>query len=125
MKLEDARVLIGDDSILARKQLKDALSEIGVTEIYEASNGKQALDLFNEKKPDLVLIDIVMPVMDGGIALECILADNPDAKIIVVSSVGSQNQVKRAIAAGIKDFIQKPINKEMLKKLITTQLEEA
>ena len=55
MKLEDARVLIGDDSILARKQLKDALSEIGVTEIYEASNGKQALDLFNEKKPDLVL----------------------------------------------------------------------
>lgn len=125
MKLEDARVLIGDDSILARKQLKDALSEIGVTEIYEASNGKQALDLFNEKKPDLVLIDIVMPVMDGGIALECILADNPDAKIIVVSSVGSQSQVKRAIAAGIKDFIQKPINKEMLKKLITTQLEEA
>ena len=66
-----------------------------------------------------------MPVMDGGIALECILADNPDAKIIVVSSVGSQSQVKRAIAAGIKDFIQKPINKEMLKKLITTQLEEA
>lgn len=125
MNIEDAKVLIGDDSILARKQIKDAVSKLGITNIIEASNGKQALDLFEKEKPDLVFIDIVMPVMDGNIALECMLAQNPNAKVVVVSSVGSQGQLKRAVSAGVKDFIQKPIRADQIDKIVRTQLEES
>lgn len=125
MKIEDAKILVGDDSIFARKQIKDVLIKLGATNILEASNGKQALQIFEDEKPDLVFIDIVMPVMDGNIALECMIAQNPDAKIVVVSSVGSQGQLKRAVAAGVKDFIQKPLKESQIEKIVRTQLEES
>lgn len=125
MKIEDAKILVGDDSIFARKQIKDVLIKLGATNILEASNGKQALQIFEEENPDLVFIDIVMPVMDGNIALECMIAQKPDAKIIVVSSVGSQGQLKRAVAAGVKDFIQKPLKESQIEKIVRTQLEES
>jgi len=125
MKLEDAKILVGDDSIFARKQIIDTLKKLGVNNILEASNGKQALQIFEEEKPDLVFIDIVMPVMDGNIALECMIAQRPEAKIIVVSSVGSQGQLKRAVAAGVKDFIQKPIKESQIVNVLRTQLEES
>ena len=125
MKIEDAKILVGDDSIFARKQIKDVLIKLGATNILEASNGKQALQIFEDEKPDLVFIDIVMPVMDGNIALECMIAQNSDAKIVVVSSVGSQGQLKRAVAAGVKDFIQKPLKESQIEKIVRTQLEES
>lgn len=125
MKIEDAKILVGDDSIFARKQIKDVLIKLGATNILEASNGKQALQIFEEENPDLVFIDIVMPVMDGNIALECMIAQKPDAKIIVVSSVGSQGRLKRAVAAGVKDFIQKPLKESQIEKIVRTQLEES
>ena len=125
MKIEDAKILVGDDSIFARKQIKDVLIKLGATNILEASNGKQALQIFEEENPDLVFIDIVMPVMDGNIALECMIAQKPDAKIIVVSSVGSQGQLRRAVAAGVKDFIQKPLKESQIEKIVRTQLEES
>lgn len=125
MKLEDAKILVGDDSVFARKQIIDTLKKLGITNILEASNGKQALQLFEDEKPDLVFIDIVMPVMDGNIALECMIAQNPNAKIVVVSSVGSQGQLKRAVSAGVKDFVQKPLKESQIEKIVRTQLEES
>lgn len=124
MNIEDAKILVGDDSIFARKQIKDVLTKLGVKNILEASNGKQALQLFEDENPDLVFIDIVMPVMDGNIALECMIAQKPNAKIVVVSSVGSQGQLKRAVAAGVKDFVQKPLKESQIEKIVRTQLEE-
>ena len=125
MELKDAVVVIGDDSVLARKQLKDVLLGLGVGTVFEAANGKLAAELVAKEKPNLVFLDIVMPVMDGNSAIETILASDPDMKIVVVSSVGTQAQVKRAVEAGIKDFIQKPFNTDQIAKTVKTLIEEA
>lgn len=65
MLLSESKILIGDDSILARKQLKDILSDLGATHYIEAANGQEAIDKYNEDPADIVFLDIVMPVKDG------------------------------------------------------------
>lgn len=123
MKLDNVKILIGDDSILARKQLKDIISSLGVVSFIEATNGQEAIDLFKSEKPDMVFLDIVMPVKDGITAVNEIIQADPDACIIMVSSVGTQSQLKMAIEAGASDFIQKPLDKEQLVALISRRFE--
>ena len=65
MRLDNAKILISDDSILARKQLKDFISKYGTPTFFEASNGQDAIDIYKKEKPDLSFLDIVMPVKDG------------------------------------------------------------
>lgn len=108
MELNEATILIGDDSILARKQLKDVIESAGSPTIVEANNGEVTVEKYKEAKPDLVFIDLVMPVKDGISAIKEITAFDPNAKIIVVSSIGTQQQLKEAIMAGAQDFLQKP-----------------
>lgn len=123
MDYSNKSVLVCDDSILARKQLKDTIiDECGEITIYEGKNGQEAVALYKEHKPDLVLLDIVMPEMDGTTAVENIIAFDSDATIVIVSSVGTQLQLKKAITAGAKDFIQKPIDIAQVKNLIHTHL---
>lgn len=123
MEYSNKSILICDDSILARKQLKDTiLSMSDEIQIYEGKNGEEAFSIYKEKKPDLVLIDIVMPGKDGTAAIEDIIAFDENAKIIVVSSVGTQLQLKKAITAGAKDFIQKPFDASKVKDLIQLHL---
>lgn len=120
---EKITILVGDDSILARKQLKDIL--VGIQdnlEFVDASNGQEAVDKFKEVHPDIVFLDIVMPVKDGIAATAEIIADEPKAKIIIVSSVGTQTQLKAAIEAGAKDFIQKPIRAEQVIAIFNTYI---
>ena len=69
MKLEDAKILIGDDSILARKQLKDIISSLGGRHFLDASNGQEVIDIYKEQSPEVVFLDIVMPVKDGNTAI--------------------------------------------------------
>lgn len=114
----DSKILICDDSILARKSLSSILGNFGFTDISEVSNGEDAVNYCKENNPDIVLLDIVMPVKDGVTATAEIIADNPDTKIIIVSSVGTQTHIKEAIKAGAKDFIQKPIDEELLKQVL-------
>lgn len=115
MNLSGITILVGDDSILARKQLMDVISEYGEGATFvEAVNGKEAIDKYKEAKPDLTFLDIVMPVTDGIGAVRGITEADPEADIIIVSSVGTQSQLKLAIEAGAKDFIQKPIDKEQV-----------
>lgn len=117
------KVLIGDDSILARKQIKDII--IGIrddVEFTEAANGQEAVDKYDEVKPDMVFLDIVMPTKDGIDATKGIIEKNPDAIIVIASSVGTQAQLKAAIDAGAKDFIQKPIRSEQVEKVINNYL---
>lgn len=111
MSIDNGRILICDDSILARKQIKDIIAIVGNPTIFEASDGEGAIQIYKEHKPDLVFLDIVMPKKDGNIAIEEIMAYDKDAVIIIVSSVGTQSQLKCALEAGATDFIQKPINK--------------
>ena len=123
MKLNDATILVGDDSILARKQLKDMISSFGNPAFLDAKNGEEAVALALEKKPDLIFLDLVMPVKDGIAAIQEIRKDFPDADIVVVSSVGTQTQLKNAISAGAKDFLQKPVKLNLIKAIITSRFE--
>lgn len=123
MKFEDAKILIGDDSILARKQLMDALIKFGGNNFIEAVNGQEVIDKFKLEKPDLVFLDIVMPVKDGIIAVQEIMGTDKNALIIMVSSIGTQSQLKMAITSGAKDFIQKPIDEKQLKSILSTHFE--
>ena len=70
MLLENAKILVGDDSILARKQLKDVLTSFGAKNFIDAANGQEAIDQYKAEKPDLVFLDIVMPVKDGIAAVQ-------------------------------------------------------
>ena len=115
---KDSRILICDDSILARKSLSGVLKNFGYTDITEVSNGEDAVEYCKNNGPDLIFLDIVMPIKDGVTATGEIIADNPDAKIIIVSSVGTQTHIKEAIKAGAKDFIQKPLDEELLKQVL-------
>jgi two-component system chemotaxis response regulator CheY len=115
---KDCKILVCDDSILARKNLTGFLKGFGYTNISEVSNGEDAVNFCKDNKPELVFLDIVMPVKDGVTATGEIMAANPDTKIIIVSSVGTQNHLKEAIKAGAKDFIQKPIDEELLKQVV-------
>lgn len=107
MLLSESKILIGDDSILARKQLKDILSELGATHYIEAANGQEAIDRYNEDPADIVFLDIVMPVKDGVTATREIVAAHPSAVIIIASSIGTKEQLKSAIEAGAKENCQK------------------
>lgn len=111
MTIDNGKVLICDDSILARKQIKDCIAIVGSPTILEASDGESAIEIYKEQKPDLVFLDIVMPKKDGNIAIEEIMEFDKDAKIVIVSSVGTHSQLKCALECGAVDFIQKPINK--------------
>ena len=123
MKLDDATILICDDSILARKQLKDIILTMGSPQFIEASDGQMAVEKYTQHHPDLVFLDIVMPKKDGNMAISEIMNLDSDAKIIIASSVGTQSQLKAALQAGAKDFIQKPLDKQQVINIINSTLE--
>ena len=123
MKLEEAKILISDDSILSRKQLKDAILRLGTPTFIRTSNGQDAIDSYKREKPNLVFLDIVMPVIDGNAAIREIREYDPKAEIIIVSSVGTQAQLKAAIESGAKDFIQKPMNPNQIASIISSRFE--
>ena len=122
MNINDCKILICDDSILARKQIKDVIATIGEPTIFEATDGQTAIDIYKAERPTLVFLDIVMPKKDGNIAIEEIMSCDKDAIIIIVSSVGTQSQLKCALEAGATDFIQKPFNKEQILDAINKYL---
>ena len=123
MNFEDAKILICDDSILARRQLKEMISSFGECNIIEASNGQECIDLYQTYLPDLVFLDIVMPIKDGHSAISEIMEDHPNADIVIVSSVGTQTQLRHAIQLGAKDFIQKPLNRRQIESILNTRFE--
>ena len=116
--LDNFKLLICDDSILARKQLKDIVSSLGNPTFIEATDGQDAIDKYKENNPDVVFLDIVMPKKDGNLAIEEIIEYDPNATIIIASSVGTQSQLKCALKAGAKDFIQKPLEKQLVLDVI-------
>ena len=123
MKINEMKILISDDSILARKQLKDIISALGTPAFFEATDGQSAIDKYKEINPDIVFLDIVMPRKDGNIAISEIMSYDPNATIIIVSSVGTQTQLNCALEAGAKDFIQKPIDSQQVIDVVTKFLE--
>ena len=121
-RMSDIKLLVCDDSILARKSMTGMLNSFGYENVTEVSNGEDAVNKYKEEKPDIVFLDIVMPVKDGITATKEIIEFDPDAKIIVISSVGTQTHLREVIKAGAKDFIQKPVDQDLLKKIIEHNL---
>lgn len=120
MKISEIKVLICDDSILVRKKLTDILKSAGITAIFEATNGIQAVEQYKTNNPDLTFMDIVMPEKTGLEALEEIRSYNADAKVVMASTIGTQSNLTAAIKAGAFDFLQKPIQDEDIYKILNT-----
>lgn len=105
-------ILICDDAAFMRMMIKDILTKNGYNVVGEAENGAIAVEQYNALKPDLVLMDITMPEMDGIQALKAIKAADPNSLVIMCSAMGQQAMVIEAIQGGAKDFIVKPFQQE-------------
>ena len=115
-------VLICDDAAFMRMMIKDILMKNGYNIVGEAEKGFKAIDKYIETRPDLVMMDITMPDMDGIQALKKIKAIDPNANVIMCSAMGQQAMVIESIQSGAKDFIVKPFQQdrvlEAVKKVI-------
>ena len=105
-------ILICDDAAFMRMMIKDILTKHGYNVVGEAENGAKAVEKYNELKPDLVLMDITMPEMDGIQALKAIKAADSSAMVIMCSAMGQQAMVIESIQSGAKDFIVKPFQQD-------------
>lgn len=103
--------LVVDDAIFMRTILKQMLTEAKFNVVGEAGNGVQAVEMAEVLKPDIVILDITMPEMDGIEAIEKILEVSPNSKIIMCSAMGQHARVVEAIKKGAKDFVVKPFEK--------------
>ena len=106
------KILICDDAAFMRMMIKDILTKNGYNVVGEAENGAKAVEKYNDAKPDLVLMDITMPEMDGIQALKKIKEADANAKVVMCSAMGQQAMVIEAIQSGAKDFIVKPFQAE-------------
>lgn len=107
-----SRVLIVDDAKFMRITLSNLLSNNGFTVVGMAENGQDALEQYKKLDPDIVTLDITMPVMDGLEALKKMMEYDPDAKVVMCSAMGQQKLVVEAIELGAKDFIVKPFDEQ-------------
>lgn len=112
------KVLIVDDSLIIRKKITKSIEKLGHEVIFAAQNGKEAIEAYNAKKPDLVTMDITMPDMDGITAVKNIINENSDAKIIMVTSHGQEEMVIKSIQAGAVGYMLKPITEDKLSQSI-------
>ena len=115
-------ILVVDDAAFMRMMIKDILTKNGYNVVGEAENGAKAIEKYAELKPDLVLMDITMPEVDGIAALKKIKSLDPGAMVIMCSAMGQQAMVIEAIQSGAKDFIVKPFQAdrviEAVKKVV-------
>jgi two-component system chemotaxis response regulator CheY len=109
-----AKILIVDDAAFMRMMVKDTLAKGGYTDVCEACDGVQAVEKYKEVKPELVLMDITMPNMDGLEALKAIKAHDPSAVVVMCSAMGQETMVIDAIKSGAKDFIVKPFKPDRI-----------
>ncbi|WP_136687647.1 chemotaxis protein CheY [Halorhabdus amylolytica] len=110
-------VLIADDSEFMRNLLREILEEDHQI-IGEVENGVEAVEAYKDKEPDLVMMDIVMPIRDGIEATDEIKSSNPEANVIMCTSVGQEEKMKEAVKAGADGYITKPFQKPSVMEAI-------
>lgn len=120
------KVLVVDDSIAIARQLTRMVEGFGGYQVVgHAKNGAEAVKLFKTLGPDVVLLDIVMPMMDGLQSLRTLMRLDPEAKVIVISSVGGVGQkVEEAIRLGARSVISKPFEEEKVKSILERAFEQ-
>lgn len=116
-------VLIVDDSRTSRKILESILVEGGLTVVGQAADGSEGVRMYQELKPDLVTMDITMPVMDGVEALRQIKELDPNAKVVMVTAAGQKSKIIEALKLGVDDFLTKPYEAEEITSTIKKILE--
>ena len=112
------RYLVVDDSVFARKNVAKMVEAFGGEVVGEAGDGCTAITEYDRTMPDMVLMDITMPQMEGIEAAERIVRSHPDARIVMVSSVGYQENIVAALQKGARHFVQKPVKSEILYEVI-------
>lgn len=112
------KVLIADDALFMRNLLRDILERSGFQVVAEAADGVEAIELYREHKPDLVTMDIVMPLKSGIEALEEIVSEDPQARIVMCSALGQESLVLEAVQCGARDFIVKPFKEERVVEVV-------
>jgi two-component system chemotaxis response regulator CheY len=115
---QPVRYLVVDDSVFARKNLTKMIDSFGGQVAGEAGDGCTAITEYSRTHPDIVLMDITMPQMEGIEAAERIVRSHPDARIVMVSSVGYQENIVAALQKGARHFVQKPVKPEVLYEVI-------
>ena len=120
----DGTVLIVDDEPHIRRYIGLILCKLGSPRILEAANGEEAVALFAEHQPDLVLMDVNMPVMDGLQALEKICAVNPDALVVMLTSLATRHVVERCLELGAANFVRKDTPKETMAEVLTETIND-
>jgi two-component system chemotaxis response regulator CheY len=116
------RILVVDDNAFMRNNIKNVLTGAGFDVVAEASDGIEAISMYQSSGPDLVTLDITMPNMDGVQALKELRSLDPAAKIIMVSAMGQEALVVEAITAGAADFVVKPFQPERVVDAINKAL---
>jgi two-component system, chemotaxis family, chemotaxis protein CheY len=109
-----ANILVVDDNIVIRNFLKTILESAGHLVNNNAGDGKQAIDIYVKHKPDLVMLDITMPILNGIEALKRIIEYDPNAKVIMVTALEDKDKIFEAIENGAKQYIVKPINADIV-----------
>ncbi|MDD2959399.1 MAG: response regulator [Lachnospiraceae bacterium] len=112
--MDEKLVLIADDAAFMRKMIKNALLTAGLTRFIEAKSGQEAVDLYAQQHPDLVMMDVTMPVKDGLEALKEIMAIDPGAKVVMCSAIGQDGTIMEAIRTGASEFIVKPFKTDQI-----------
>lgn len=115
------KVLVVDDAEFLRVRITKMLVAEGY-EVNEAENGARALEVYQQIKPDVVLMDITMPEMDGLTALKSIKGIDPGARIIMLTALGQESVVMEAVKAGAKDFVVKPYDSDRVLQAIAKAL---
>jgi len=115
---QPVRYLVVDDSVFARKNLTKMIEAFGGEVAGEAGDGLTAIAEYNRTHPDIVLMDITKPQMEGIEAVERIVRQHADARIVMVSSVGYQENILAALQKGAKHFVQKPVKPDVLYEIL-------
>jgi two-component system chemotaxis response regulator CheY len=113
---------VADDAAFMRKVIRMTLTEVGLGNIVEAKDGEEAVALFKDKHPSLVLLDITMEKKNGLEALGEIMEEDPDAKVIMCTAIGQQQTVMEALGLGASDYVIKPFQKDKLVEAVLSVL---
>lgn len=120
-----ARILIADDASFMRQMIREIIEPEGHEVVGEATNGIEAVELFQELQPDLVTMDIVMPKRSGIDAVKIILQEHPTACVVMCSALGQETLVMEALQAGARDFIVKPFKPDSVIATLKKMLEKS
>jgi len=112
------KILIADDSTFMRVIIKKLLAENGYLSIVEAENGREAIEVFEKEKPDLVILDIIMPAMGGDVVLKKLMEIDKKAKVLMVTAVGQEQIMKQCRKVGALGYLVKPFKEKQVLKII-------